>query len=267
MKYITIVNIIVRGIFVAATFFVIKNPSDYIYVPLLWGIGYILGGLISNLVVFYFHRIKFIRPTKQILKKHLKEGSLIFTSDVMLTIKDKLNYNLLGAMVGISDIVVYDVGSKISSLLQKPVGILCTALYPQMSKNPTVNKAKKSLQFIVILSVFLIALINIFLPWIVKYFIDEDIDLSAIRLFTLAPLIVGVSMFISSNVFLAFGKDNLILKSTIITTIGYLSVLGIMYYTGHLDSVMGFVILTISAYVIEAVYRLIMSHKIFINKI
>lgn len=263
MKYITIINIIVRGIFVAATFVVITTPADYVYVPLLWSVGYVLGGAISIWVVFYRHHLSFTVPSRKVLRQHLREGSIIFASEAMLTIKDKFNYNLMGAMIGMSDIVVYDIGSKISGLLQKPVNILSTVLFPRMAKKPSVAHAKKALLFILGLSVVLVGLTNIFLPYIVKFFIAENIDISAIRLYSLAPIILGVSSFIAVNIFFAFGKDKWLLHSTYVTTIGYLILLAAMYFGGLLTSVMSFVILTVSAYFIEALYRLMMCGKIF----
>ena len=263
MKYITIINIAVRSIFIIATFVVINEPSDYLYVPLLWGIGYILGGAISMWVVFRKHGLKFHMPTHKVLKMHMKEGSIIFFSDAMLTIKDKLNYNIMGAMIGMSDIVIYDIGSRISGLLQKPSLIFCTVLFPRMAKKPSVSNAKKMMLLLLSLSVILCALINVVLPYIVKFFIDEDIDLWAIRLFSLAPVILSVSGYISSNVFFAFGFDKYILKSTYIHTIGYVLVLGFMYLNGMLNSVASFVFLTVFAYFIELIYRLILTNTIF----
>lgn len=78
MKYITIINIIVRGLFVAATFIVITEPSDYINVPLLWSVGYVLGGVISLWIAFYRHKLKFVCPKYAELRMHLREGSIIF---------------------------------------------------------------------------------------------------------------------------------------------------------------------------------------------
>ncbi|MDE6019918.1 MAG: oligosaccharide flippase family protein, partial [Ruminococcus sp.] len=255
MKYITIVNIVVRGIFVAATFVFITGPEDYIYVPLLWGIGYAMGGAISLGIVFIRHKIRFKIPDRGVLQKHMHEGSVVFFSDLMLTIKDKFNYNLMGGLIGMSDIVIYDIGSKISSLLLKPITILSTVLYPTMAKTPSVSLAKKTMGLIIFISSCLVIVVNIFLPWIVRFFIDEDVDLLAIRLFTLSPIILGVSSFVAINIFFAFGKEKLVLRSTIVTTIGYLCLLVIMYFLDLLTSVMAFVILTISAYSIEAIYR------------
>lgn len=266
MKYITVINVVVRGIFVAATFMFITKPSDYLYVPLLWSIGYILGGAISIWVAFGRHKLSFTLPSSDILKKHMREGSIIFFSDAMLTIKDKLNYNIMGALIGMSDIVVYDIGSKICNLIQKPVTILSTVLFPKMAKAPSISLAKKVLFFIIISTTIVVIIINILLPWIVKLFVNEVVDLTAIRLYTIAPIILGISSFIAVNIFYSFGKDKWILKSTYVTTIAYLFILVIMYTAGCLDSVMAFVFLTVSAYMIEAVYRIFVCHQIFKTK-
>ncbi|MDE6284365.1 MAG: oligosaccharide flippase family protein [Bacilli bacterium] len=255
MKYITIINIVVRGLFVAATFIVIRKPTDYVYVPLLWSIGYILGGVISTWIVFFKHKLPYTIPRINLLKSHMREGSIIFVSDAMMTIKDKLNYNLMGAMIGMSDIVIYDIGSKIVNLLLKPITILSTVLFPQMAKQKSVTKVKKAILLIFVISVIGVLVTNVFLPWIVKFFILEDIDINAIRLYSIVPIILGVSSFITINVFFAFGYDKLVLNSTYITTIGYLVILGIMYYCNLLNSVMSFVILTVSAFLIELMYR------------
>lgn len=266
MKYITIVNVLVRGIFVGATFIFIKNSEDYIYVPLLWSIGYVLGGGISMWIVFNRHKLSFVMPLKSTLLLHLKEGSIIFFSDLMLSVKDKLNYNIMGSLIGMSDVVIYDVGSKISGLMQKPVSVICTVLFPRMAKNPNVNNAKKAMLVVFLISIIITIIVNVFLPFIVNFFIHEDIDLNAIRLYSISPIILSISIFIAINVFYAFGYDKLVLNSTIVTTIGYIILLTIMYCIGLLNSVESFVILTLSSYFIEMIYRIVFCNKIFKSK-
>lgn len=263
MKYITIINIIVRSIFIFATFLFITSKHDYIYVPLLWGIGYIVGGATSLWVVFVKNKISFYFPTLKLLKAHLKEGAIIFFSDAMLTIKDKLNYNLMGGMIGMSDVVIYDVGSKICGILQKPASILCTVFFPKMAKNPSILQAKKGMLLLFLVSLILVIITNIFLPFIVKLFIGQDCDLGAIRLYSIAPIFLSVSVFISINIFFVFKLEKYVFNSTLITTIGYVVLLAAMYFGGLLNSVYSFVLLTLAAYIIEFIYRFCICRNIF----
>ena len=52
MKYITIVNVTSKLIFTIAIFIFIKDESDYILVPILNGLGFIIGGILSLRIVY-----------------------------------------------------------------------------------------------------------------------------------------------------------------------------------------------------------------------
>lgn len=263
MKYITIINLLTRIVFIGATFVVISAPSQYIFVPVLWSIGYLLGGIYSLYVVFGKHKVQLVRPSLQDYKFHLKETTPIFLSDVMLNLKDKFNYNIMGGLLGMSNVVVYDIGTKIVNLLVKPTWILSTVVFPSMSKKPDVNKTKRILLFLLLSSIFLVGIAYIFLPEIIKFFIHEEIDLSPLRVYLLVPIFTGLSFYIPSGVFVVFGRNRYVLYSTIFSTISYAILLAIMWLNGLLNTVMNFIILTVASYFVETIFRLFLSSKIF----
>lgn len=161
------------------------------------------------------------------------------------------------------DVVIYDFGSKVSNLLTKPSSIIGTALFPKLSKNRSVKWSKRFMLFNFLITTVLVIILNLLLPVVIDEFIPDISDISSIRLFSIAPIILSVSMFISSNIFIPFGKNGYLLRSIIITTIFYLILLGLFYTTGLLKSLVFFVILTLSAYLIELIYRLVLCDKIF----
>ncbi|MDE5793903.1 MAG: oligosaccharide flippase family protein, partial [Muribaculaceae bacterium] len=177
MRYITVINIISRLIFICSTFLIIKHSTQYVYVPLLWSAGYILGGISSLYIVFKKHKVKFIIPSLKDYKFHLKVTTPIFLSDVMLNLKNKFNYNLMGVMLGTSDVVIYDVGTKIVNLLAKPTQIFSSVIFPSMSRNPNVKKTKQIMLGLIVISIFMVAIVYVFLPYIIKLFINEAIDI------------------------------------------------------------------------------------------
>lgn len=263
MKYITLINVFTRLVFISATFIVITSPPKYVYVPLLWSVGYLLGGLYSLYVVFGKHKLKLIRPTLSDYRYHLKETTPIFLSDVMLNVKDKFNYNLMGSMLGMSNVVIYDIGTKINNLLAKPTWTLSAAIFPSMSRNPSVKKTKQILLFLFIASIFMVAIAYTFLPQIVKFFIHEDIDMLPLRIYLLVPVFTGLSFYIPSGVFVVFSRNKYVLYSTLFSTVSYLLLLFIMWISGYLNSVMNFILLTVTSYFVEALFRLFLSARIF----
>ena len=84
-----------------------------------------------------------------------------------------------------------------------------------------------------------------------------------IRLYTLAPILVGLSGYIASNLIIALGYNRYILYSIIVTTVLYLLLLGSFYGLGYLNSVTSFIVLTVLSYLGELIYRLVVAVKIF----
>lgn len=263
MRYMTFVNMFIRMLFVCATFIVITKPAQYIYVPALWSIGYFLGGIYSLYIVFKQHKIDFVKPEIRDYKFHLRETTPIFISDVMLNIKDKFSYNLMGSMLGMSDVVIYDLGTKIVNILSKPTMIFCTAIFPSMSRNPNVNKSKKVMLILLILSIIMVSIIYLLLPKIVKFVLNEQINLLPLQIYLLVPIFTGISFYIPSAVFVAFGRNKYVLYSTIFSSLSYAVMLGTMYFMGLLQSVLDFVLITVISYFVEMLYRLFLSSKIF----
>ncbi len=262
MKYITIVNILMRIISIVLIFIYVTDSKDYVYVPILYTIGYLAGGLLSLYVIYGREKLKYKWPSFSSIKYYFKDASLVFYTDVICTIKDKLNYILLGSMVRVSDVVIYDLGSKFMNVVSKPVSIVATVLFPKMAKDRNYLIFKKILVILVVITVFIVTILNLFLPQVVHLFIDGEINLLPIRLYLIAPILVGASSFISSNLILALGYTKYILSSIIFTTIIYLILLSYMYFMGYLTTVTAFVTLAVLSYLGELTYRLWIMTKI-----
>lgn len=262
MKFITILNVVIQLIFVILIFVVIKSSKDYIYVPLLSSIGYFIGGVCALYTIFIKHGIKFCIPSYESVLYYIKDASPIFFTNIICTIKDKLNYLLLGACVGMNGVAIYDLGSKFTNVLTKPVSIVSTVLLPKMAKERNISMFKKVAICLFIIVLVLTIVINILLPEIVHFFIDDTIDLLPIRIYLLSPIFLGISFFIASNLMVALGYNRYLLYSIILTTTAYISLLASFYCVGFLDSVNAFVTLTVVSYFVELIYRIIIGIKI-----
>lgn len=262
MKYIAMLNIAIRIIFVVLTFVVIQSADDYLYVPLLSTAGYFIGGICALYIVFVKHKIHFSPLPFKTIFFYLKDASPIFFTNVICTIKDKLNYLLLGNFVGMNEVVVYDLGAKFTNVLTKPATVISTVLFPKIAKERNIFLFKKMMILISVLIIILVLLLNLFLPDIVHIFIVETIDLFPIRLYTLAPIFLSLGSFIASNLIVALGYNKYMLHSIIITTFIYLLLLGVFCWFEWLYSVTSFIVLTVLAYLCEFVYRWIISLKI-----
>lgn len=266
MKYTTLLNILVKLVFIFLIFLFVNSQSDAVYVPLFYAIGYALAGIISLYVIFRRWEVSIKIPDRQNIWYYVKDASPVFATDLICTIKDKLNVLLLGSFSGMSNVVVYDLGTKINSIIVKPTEILRTALFPRSAKERNINKILKIVRFTFLMSVIIVLITNIFLAQIVEFFLNDQIDLLPIRIFTIAPIILSISTMISSNMFVALGYNKYVLYSIIITTLSYLLALIYVYFNHFMTSIYSFVLIAMVSYVVELLYRLWAAHRVMMKE-
>lgn len=261
MKISSVLNICVKLVFILLIFLTVKSTNDYLLVPTFYSIGFFFAGLISIYIIKRSYNIKFYFPPRKTVLYYLKESSPLFATDLICTIKDKLNYFFLGA-ISMGDMVIYDFGVKITAMLSKPCTVIATVVFPRLSKTRNVNMFKRILLLSLIAVIGLTLVANIFLSDITMFMLHEKIDLLPLRIFTLAPIFLTVSSFICSNCYIAFGFNKYTLYSILVTTAGYLCLLLVMIITNNMNSLYAFVLLAVASYFIEMVYRLITCRKL-----
>ena len=263
MKLTAITNVVIKLVFIALIFVVVHSPEDYIYVPIFYAIGYGIAGLIAMLVIFYQLHIPLSKPSWAAMKVYIKDSAAIFATDVVCTIKDKVNYLLVGSFVGMESVVVYDLGLKLNFILAQPYNIIRTVIFPRSAQTRNLQKIKQSIVVIFLITLTAVLLTNIFLAPIVTFFIGSDsIDYLPIRLLLIAPVILSVSVPITSNVFIALGYNKYVLYSILVTTVVYLLALLALMLSNQLGSIYSFVFLALISYLAELIYRLITYRKI-----
>ncbi len=106
-------------------------------------------------------------------------------------------------------------------------------------------------------------MVYVFLPLIVKFFINEEVDIMPLRIYLLVPIFTGLSYYIPTGVFVVFGRNKYVLYSTIFSSVSYVIMLAIMWIGGWLTSITNFILIMVASYMVEAMFRLYLSAKIF----
>lgn len=201
MKYITILNIVSKGIFTICIFIFIRMASDYLYVPLINSLGYLVAGGLSLGVVFKKLEVKFAFPTTESIKRQLKEGWYIFVSTVSISLYTTSNTFILGLFTNNTIVGYYSAAEKIVRAVQGLLTPVSQTVYPYISKLATESK-KKALGFIrklvklVSSGSFVISLlIFIFSAPIVNIVLGSQYQQSIIvlRILAFLPFIIGLS--------------------------------------------------------------------------
>ena len=87
VKWITLLNIVSKCIYLVGVFFTIKKESDYIYINLWWGLGMI----VSNFLVFIWliqkHQFSFLLVNKDEIFKHIRNDCAMFSSQIFVSLQ------------------------------------------------------------------------------------------------------------------------------------------------------------------------------------
>lgn len=233
MKYITIVNLSARLLFVAAIFLFVREREDYLLVPFLNGIGTILAGGLSLYIVLGKEKINlFVIPIKD-LKSAYKESFPLFVSSLSTQIYVNVNKLVIGSFLGMSEVSIYDMADKVLHLMKLPISMMAQAVFPKISRERNIRFVNR-VMFLVTGTV-LLAYICLFIgsDWIVYLFTGEYMEEAStiMRLLGISAILVSFNAFMGGNRLVPFGYSSVYMKTMVGNCLFFLAGTGLLLLT------------------------------------
>ncbi|WP_024769811.1 flippase [Aquimarina macrocephali] len=228
MKFITVITLISRLVFLALIFILIKEKKDYLYLPIINGLGALAAGFVSLYIVFSRHKVKFKFQNKTTLFFYAKESLAILTSDISITLYVSTNKVLVGTFLGMNEVAYYDLAEKLLNLIRLPILILGQALFPKVSKEKNIYFVKKiamiSLLGICILYVGLV----IFGKYIVLFLGGPEMSptVSILWILCLSAPFTALNNIFGNQLLIPFGYLKAFNKAVIMTCLTYFIIIG-----------------------------------------
>jgi len=201
MKYITILDIAAKIFFTVSIFIFIRKPEDYLYVPLLNSLGYIIVGIVSLVMIYKDFRIKPMIPSLNNIKYQFKEGWYIFASTMAVTSYRVLPSIAIGIFYSYSTVGYYVVGEKLIRTVTALLEPLTRTVFPFLSKSiqesssKGINIALSILRKLNVVTLCLSGAIFVFAEPIIYYFSGADYmeSVLVLKIFSLLPFFVGIA--------------------------------------------------------------------------
>lgn len=134
MQVITIVNVAAKLFFTISLFFVVLSPSDYQYVPIFNGLGFVISGLFG--FVFSLQYVKFIFPKLSQVKEIIENSSSLFFSNFAVSLYTSSNTLILGFFAGDSMAGIYASMEKLILAIKSLYSPFYQAIFPNLSTKP-----------------------------------------------------------------------------------------------------------------------------------
>jgi PST family polysaccharide transporter len=220
MKQLALLNILPRMIFTVSIFIFIRIQSDYIYIPLINSLGFIVSGLISLWIVVRKFEIKIKIPTFVEIKHELKEGWHIFISTVSISLYTTSNTFILGIFTNNTIVGYYSAGEKIVKAVQGLMGPLSQTIYPHISKLASESReaalifVRKIVKVVGVPAFFVSLALLIFAPQISNIILGRQFkeSIPVIQILSFLPFIIGLSNIFGIQTMLNFGLKEIFTK-------------------------------------------------------
>jgi polysaccharide transporter, PST family len=249
MKYITFLNILSKLFFTLSIFILIHKSSDYIYVPLINSLGYLIAGLLGQWFAIKEFKIKYGKVQFKKIYEYFVHSTQFFLSRFIITVYTNTNTLLIGLIFNYRDVALYSTASKLVTVIRRPWDILDTTIYPYINKTKNVKLLKKiiviSFLTAVLTTIFFIVLSShVILLILGKKFMD------AVFLFNILLLklpFISIHVLLGASCLVVFGKYKYFNLSVIYGALIYMVVIGLLM----IMNLISLKIITVSAVAVD----------------
>lgn len=133
MKFITIINLIIRILAVILILIFVKNPNDISLAIASQSIGFSFAGILSIYIAYKKFDINFCIPKISEIRELLISNRHMFFSTLSLSIYKNFNVVLLGFLSSNIEVGLYSAAEKVIKAVQSLIAPLSQAIYPNMS--------------------------------------------------------------------------------------------------------------------------------------
>lgn len=225
-KWITILNILSKVIYLAGVFLFIHKAEDYVYSNLLWGIGMIVAYGITWLYIVFHHSFSFSKVKKSEVIQMIKDNFSLFSSQIFVSLQMYSPIVLISFFGGNAMAGQYKIIDQIIVIFKTYILLFFNFVYPRVCY--LLDKSKEeALRFWKLYNglnlLFIVASmigIMIFSVEIVSYFNPKEISTlnNLLMIAILIPILQGVTIPLKQLV-LGTNKQSEYVKVTMIITI------------------------------------------------
>lgn len=237
MKYITIINFIVKITFLISVISFIHYENDYLIYPILLSASHLLVLPFSWYLVKNKFNIEFIMVDLNTVIYYVKYSSHFFISRVSVKLYEGGGIFLLGLVS--SDLVVgyYAIADKLRNAMVSLYKPISQALYPYIAKEKDIALYKIIFILSNIINIIGVTILFFYTKEIfhLLFGIEANISISIAKIFSFVIAVEIPSILIGYPLLGALGHPNFVNYSLVITAVFYLVISLIMFYFDNIS--------------------------------
>lgn len=218
MGYIAYLHAIAKIIVLAGIFSIIREPSDYLYVPVINALGSI--AILVGGVYLAAKRLNIFpqAPDISAIKSTLKKGRHAFTSQLAPTLYNNSTTFLLGFFAGGYVAGVYSAATKVIEAICSLAYIVSNAYFPQLSRSLEIHNKFKQIMISVGVAGTLMVVVAAKTIGEFLHPIDGPIIASTLQLMSAGIFFLFAILTFGTNYLMVTGQDRVSAKITLYTS-------------------------------------------------
>lgn len=218
MRYITIMDLIVKGLFTIGVFLFIKYPQDYWIYPLLYGVSSIVVAIISNYLIVKNYQISFSNIGLKRTLKNLINGFPLFINQFMPNFYNNTTTFLVGILLGKNIAGFFGAIRQIVNIVSVFNAVVSTVFFPYLlRKKEKFQLFSKAYTLIFLVLIAFVATVH---PFIFQWVgIDGDNASLIFILLLIGIFFVAMYSLYSTNYLIPRGYDKIVMKNTFLISI------------------------------------------------
>lgn len=265
MKYIAIFSFVERLIFIAFIFFLVKTTDDYLWVPVINGVGAIITSLAAIYIVVHKFSVSFRWPSWRALFFYTKESTKLLMTSITGIVKDRTNTIIIGSVLGMSEVTYYDFVDKIVNILSTLFYTIGNVLFPYYNRNKNQVFIRKLLFITSGIGVLIYFGVGAFLKPFILLFFSADMVAAIPIYWIMGPLFLArhVSYYLGTVVLISHNHVKEVIVNMFYSMLVYLVAVALFWSSDCLNIYTLALSLVVSV-VFEAWQRAVYCRKFYL---
>lgn len=235
MGRVAVFNLLVKLLFTASVFLLIRQPDDYIYQNLSISIAQVLASVVALVVAVRRFKVTYQLPTVAELMKRFRDDSTLFFSSVMITLYAGSAMVLLGLFSTPYNVGIFSAGTRIEGIARAFVSMALNQAFFPIVANAFGKSREQGLKVVQItfFPLFILMVVVAIGLWIIApvfitlFYGNKFQDaILVLRIVSLLPIAIGISNLLGFHTMLNLKMDRAFF---VITALG--SVVGLIANT------------------------------------
>jgi PST family polysaccharide transporter len=215
MKYVTYLSVLAKVFLTAGIFIFVSGPDDYLYVPLLTAMGFLLSVVLALYLIHGPYCVRFTWSTWQEIRTNLAEGWYVFLSQLKVTLFSSTNIVILGILSGPVAVGYYVGAEKIMRALALAQTPITGALFPLIAKKMTYDQAgamvklKKITYLGSVLYLVVLLWVYVLSDTIIQFLYTDEMQSSTwvLKVMLVIPLLIFLNNIFGTQILLNTGRE------------------------------------------------------------